>query len=278
MVSLSRSLIDKSFRITHCLAIIFALTLAIVPTSLHARDAESIKLNQLRFKEKMWDAQVLRIFIEGPKYLSKDLEFTLPSPPKNNSPAARNELATLLKYQATKRDKTTVELIKAEAQSGDFVKIFLNNKAIAESLANASYNILTLANDECQFFVVKYKKRFARPRPSALIAALKSAKKMSGNLKLVVPNPGHAAYPSGHATQSMLMAKILGIIDPVNLAKYETYAKAVATRREIAGVHYPSDSKAGQILAKALLSELLKNNEFLSKLDRAKRRFKTTKN
>lgn len=262
-----------SFCPTQCFALILALVISLHPTLLQAGQPDENQINQLRFKEQMWDAQVLRIFIEGPKHLSSDLEFKLPEPPENNSPQSHKELETLLKYQSDERSKTTIEKIKSEAQTGDFVKIFLTDKTISQSLANASYNVLTMANDECQFFVVKYKKRFARPRPDALMAALYPANDPDKKLQLVVPNPGHAAYPSGHATQSMLMALILGQIDPTHKTNFETYARDVAKRREIAGVHYPSDSATGQQLANALFNKLMKLPVFKVKLQEAKIRF-----
>jgi len=230
------------------------LVLVLLGPSAHAEG-----LNNIRFKEKMWDARVLRILIEGPDYLNPDLEFPINPPHSNDSPYTQNELKTLRQYQKQNRTKPQVKEIKREASTGAFVDMYLESPVIPKHLAKVSYNILKLADKECQYFVVKYKKRFARPRPSQLDA----------DLKLVVPNPGHAAYPSGHATQSMLSALILGLIDPKNNQSYIDYAHAMAKRREIAGVHYPSDSSQGQKLAKEILQKLIKIPKFNQEISEA---------
>ncbi len=129
------------------------------------------------------------------------------------------------------------------------------------------YRILKFADKEIVYFVVNYKKRFSRPRPSQL----------APQLDLVVPNPGHAAYPSGHATQSMVFSLILAMIDPENEATYLEYARNIAKRREIAGVHYPSDSQSGQLLAEKLVQELIKVPEFITMLNETQERFKDVK-
>lgn len=93
-----------------------------------------------------------------------------------------------------------------------------------------------------------------RPRPSHFYPALLPLTEV----------PPHPSYPSGHATQSMLMALILEEVIPTpqrGLAKplLEGMAGRIARNREIGGLHYPSDSKAGFVLAertKALLMTL----------------------
>ena len=71
--------------------------------------------------------------------------------------------------------------------------------------------------------------------------------------------PGHASYPSGHATESYLLAGILKEVMPAE-ASMQTdvndldstplrrLAQRVARNREVLGLHYPSDSKAGRYL------------------------------
>jgi membrane-associated phospholipid phosphatase len=73
--------------------------------------------------------------------------------------------------------------------------------------------------------------------------------------------PGHAAYPSGHATQSFLIARCLAAAvegGPSALASeaLDALANRIARNREIAGVHYPSDTAAGRDLAAQLFAAL----------------------
>jgi membrane-associated phospholipid phosphatase len=96
-----------------------------------------------------------------------------------------------------------------------------------------------------------------RPRPSQL----------SPSLMPPIEVPGHAAYPSGHATESYLLAGMLGVIVPSaatpttptdpDSTPLRRLAERVARNREVLGLHYPSDSKAGKYLADQTLPLLL---------------------
>jgi membrane-associated phospholipid phosphatase len=86
-----------------------------------------------------------------------------------------------------------------------------------------------------------------RPRPSHLCPALMPP----------IPVPGHASYPSGHATQANLMALfVTDAMPPAIQAGVAFDLTALATRigrnREIAGMHYASDSAAGVALAASI--------------------------
>jgi membrane-associated phospholipid phosphatase len=80
--------------------------------------------------------------------------------------------------------------------------------------------------------------------------------------------PGHASYPSGHATESYLLAEILAQVmppaastrtDPADpdSTPLRRLAERVARNREVLGLHYPSDSRAGKYLGDQSLALLL---------------------
>jgi hypothetical protein len=227
---------------------LFLLILSITSTA----QIRATNIDNIRFPESAWDGEVLNLIINGPVYLKKSLEFDLPPPPSNSSQKTIQELGLLKRYQAKLRTPEQINKILTEAQTGDFSKTFLTGGPFSPEMKKAAAFILKFSNKEVLYFIAQNKKRFHRPRPSQLLP----------ELVLVVPNPGHAAYPSGHATQSMIMAEILAIIDPKTASSAINYAHAIAQRREIAGVHYPTDSAAGQYLARKLLLELMKVKEF----------------
>ena len=76
--------------------------------------------------------------------------------------------------------------------------------------------------------------------------------------------PAHPSYPSNHSFQSHLIAHILGSLFEGYVAdtmKAQLFALAarVSKNREIAGVHFSSDTRAGMDLAEqtfALLDEM----------------------
>jgi membrane-associated phospholipid phosphatase len=94
-----------------------------------------------------------------------------------------------------------------------------------------------------------YKDKFGRPRPSQLEPALRPT----------IDIPGHASYPSGHATQSFLTAKALAEVVHNHEVGFQLsrIAEDIAANREWAGVHYESDSMAGRRLATELFPLLL---------------------
>ena len=102
-----------------------------------------------------------------------------------------------------------------------------------------------------QFQAMHYKHKFQVPRPSYLAPALMPP----------IDPPGHASFPSAHATESWLVARCLKEVMPVEAHEaLDRMAERIARNREVLGVHYPSDSAAGKKLA-AKTSELLLDAE-----------------
>ena len=69
-----------------------------------------------------------------------------------------------------------------------------------------------------------------------------------------------AAFPSGHATESHLIARLLGIVLPDKHPARPLLlplAHRIAINREVMGLHYRSDSEAGELLAEMTLKDAL---------------------
>ena len=112
----------------------------------------------------------------------------------------------------------------------------------------ATNRVLNIASLIGTFTAMYFKGKNDRPRPSQLCPALMPP--------LAVP--GHASFPSGHSTQAHLMALCmtdvfgtLPMAGPMNDDLW-TLADRIARNREIAGLHYPSDTKAGVDLGTAV--------------------------
>lgn len=93
--------------------------------------------------------------------------------------------------------------------------------------------------------VMHFKKKFARARPSQL----------EPSLEPLIDIPPHPSYPSGHSTQNFLVAHVLSEVigdDAELIARVFAIARRVAENREWAGVHYHSDSEAGEELAREI--------------------------
>jgi membrane-associated phospholipid phosphatase len=95
-----------------------------------------------------------------------------------------------------------------------------------------------------------FKQQANRPRPSHVCPALLPP----------IQVPGHASHPSGHATQAHLIAACVklalpaaGTLTAALSADLDALAARIARNREIAGLHYPSDSAAGLALATGIV-------------------------
>ena len=110
-----------------------------------------------------------------------------------------------------------------------------------------------LMNNYITPIIFKLKHEFNRVRPYKLD-------------KLIIPTapePKHAAYPSGHSTQAYFISALLSQKYPVKKNSNDKMAIRVATNREVAGIHYVSDSKYGKIVAE-YLSKNININDFLN--------------
>ena len=107
---------------------------------------------------------------------------------------------------------------------------------------------------------IYWKRYLRRVRPSEVLPALLPP----------ISVPGHASFPSGHATQARLIARCVKSILPFTDAQgtvqdvlaavqpgLDALAFRIARNREIAGLHYPSDSEGGRILADNIFDNIL---------------------
>jgi acid phosphatase (class A) len=95
------------------------------------------------------------------------------------------------------------------------------------------------------------KEYWKRPRPYSIDPALADGK----------PEKSFS-YPSGHSTESMVLALVLADLFPGQHDAIIAKARLIGWRRVEMGRHYPTDIYAGRVLAKAILREMKQNAEF----------------
>lgn len=85
----------------------------------------------------------------------------------------------------------------------------------------------------------------------------------SPQVQPMITTPGHGAFPSGHATQAFMLARLLdGLLDlssrvPATALQLYRQAARIATNRVVAGVHFPADSIAGRLLEHVIAEYVL---------------------
>lgn len=210
-----------------------------------------------------WDPRVVRLFEAGPQLLSPELAFDVAPPPDDDSAETAAEMETLKNFAANLRTDEMQRTIFFEEEMTSPM-ISFEDSGLFLSLRNPeAVALLEMAVWDVTYFILKYKDHFKRIR----------ADHLDPSFKTVIPNPGHPAYPSGHAGQSWMTGLVLSLLDEKHKDIYMSHAWAIGTRREIAGVHYPSDGVASRKLAEDVLAKLLEVPAFQGKLTKAKETF-----
>lgn len=83
--------------------------------------------------------------------------------------------------------------------------------------------------------------------------------------QILIQTPGHPAYPGGHAAQGEMAVLLLekGMrVKPQLVAGMRAAARGVTDNRVVAGIHFPSDSAAGERVAEQFVPMLLASAPF----------------
>lgn len=175
-------------------------------------------------------------------------EITMPDPGGFD---AADEIRDLIELARLERADALAEII---AQKDEFVSYFMGLLNASPHSYPNTQRVLTAASHIALFAAMYFKDKFARQRPSQLCPPLLPPFEV----------PGHASYPSGHATQSRLMARCMEFVltraalgNSARLTNdLQGLAARIARNREIGGFHYQSDSTEGQNLADAMFAQL----------------------
>lgn len=218
--------------------------------------------SETRFAGADWDPKLFARLIGGPDLLSKDLAIAIDPHPADASAQTRREIDALIRLQASARDEATLDKIRIEADPDlGAADVFALHGLIPDAeRAPDLHRALEMAEGETAWFTLREKWARQRARPSTLSAEIVPA----------IPVPGHASYPSGHAAQSMAVALTLSRLAPGCSAAWVEQARRIAERREIAGLHYASDSAAGRELAVIVIDALLATDDFAARLEAAR--------
>ncbi len=70
------------------------------------------------------------------------------------------------------------------------------------------------------------------------------------------------SYPSGHSTESMVLAQVLADLFPDKHDAIIATARSIGWHRVMIARHYPTDIYAGRVLAQAIVREMKKSDAF----------------
>lgn len=100
---------------------------------------------------------------------------------------------------------------------------------------------------------------FKRPRPYTTDPSLANGKLEKS-----------FSYPSGHSTESMVVALVLAEMAPVKHDAIIAHARLMGWHRVQIARHYPTDIYAGRVLAQAIVKQLKKSDSFKKDFAEAK--------
>jgi acid phosphatase (class A) len=193
-----------------------------------------------------------------------DVTALLPPPPAPGSAEAVADTDAVLRAQGA-RTEADVARAKSEAKLTPAAFQSVLGAAFTAQKYPSVYGLLKDAERDSKYFASKAKDYFARPRP----------KDADSRVRPVIVIRHNFAYPSGHATRGTLWATILSEIVPGKKKELAARGQEIGWDRVVAGVHYPSDVHAGEVLGQTLARAMLKSPDFRERLQMAKQEYDT---
>lgn len=145
-------------------------------------------------------------------------------------------------------------------QSASFGHYFAQVLMLSAAVNPSALAVIEMADRVGLMVAMHFKRKFARPRPQQVFRSLVP----------MIPGPPHASWPSGHSLESHLIALALSEIVPSAKPTLEALADRIGKNREIAGVHYRSDTAAGKAIARLVFPYLQQCATFSAAVDAAK--------
>lgn len=218
------------------------------------------------FPISAWDASYLRNIPQATALMERESKhFRVEPPPSDDSEVTRAEIQHLRQLAD---NRTSEDIILITKEHLDPYKRFFEVLEIEQQDYPQLEKLIRYIASESYLPVLHFKHKFSRTRPYQI----------DRTLVTVIDGPPHASYPSGHATQAYLIALILSDMFPSNdphIARLLELGKGIGIRREIAGVHYPSDTKAGIDLAMQLKAWITRKPDFQQAFSSAKEELKS---
>tara|TARA_R110002012_G_scaffold289936_1_gene483334 strand:+ start:18 stop:1817 length:1800 start_codon:yes stop_codon:yes gene_type:complete len=173
-------------------------------------------------------------------------DFMNTNPPKNGSEEAMDELMLL----------DSLPIIEEFVDTTDDIFPHFKKYFKEKDLEFPEEELKDITKDTSPI-ILKLKYHYNRPRPQQLA----NAKGLEFHQE-PLDSSKTPAYPSGHATQGRLIAKILSDKFPKHESEINKLGNEIGTGRLVAKVHYPSDDLFGKELGDALY-KFIKDKEIL---------------
>jgi acid phosphatase (class A) len=195
-----------------------------------------------------------------------DLMALLPPPPAETSATEVEELAELHRIEASRSKDDEARAVADDAEENVFLyRSVLGNDFTAEKLPVTAALFDQVRNDT-GVVSKSAKQAWHRRRPLQVDPSLHPVGKGTSE-----------SYPSGHSTLGFADGVILASLIPEKRDEILSRAADYAHNRLICGVHFRSDTVAGQVAGTVIAEALLRSPQFQEKLAAAREELRQAK-
>jgi acid phosphatase (class A) len=228
--------------------LVLCLTLCLAPLGARAQPVAAAALHK-PLQVLSWDtADPLRL---------------IPPPPARGSDAERAELAELHDIQAHRSPARLAQAQWDQDHQNWTLYVSTLGPAFDMNRLPATAKVLKAVQQDNTAVVGFAKSTFHRMRPWAADPTLKGC-------KVSPKDDPYSSYPSGHSDVGYALGVTLAYLLPDKAQAILARASDYAYSRLVCGVHFRSDTTAGQALATALTLEMLHSPKMLADLDAAR--------
>lgn len=180
-----------------------------------------------------------------------------PAPPAHDSEEMAKELKVL--HEIDRNVPNSIKAWSGHSTYGAYqawyermaTSVFENNLDLLS--AAHMYATVAAANHDAIIACFNAKYEYWQIRPEQLDPQLNN----------LFPSPPHPSYPSAHSCSSSSYADALSHFFPERTKEFQAIGEAGGDSRLIAGIHYPSDDKAGDAVGRGVTAEVLQWAEAL---------------
>lgn len=191
-------------------------------------------------------------------------QITADSSPADVKTADSNLIADLQALHAYQKSRKNYDIAEIRAQADNFVPYFCQLTGASEEVRPATFLLIMIGIQIGGLLSAHWKLNYMRARPHQTWPALAPC----------IPTPRHPSYPSGHALQSFLIAELIARAAPHLEVAARSLASRIARNREVAGLHYPSDTAASAGMIEKIMMQMDKlGSDYSDLLEAAKREY-----
>lgn len=233
---------------------------------LDTRDA--LKFPILRpevFPVGAWDTALLARATVA-EFFSDAAATSIEIPPPDKSPCKlKDEITDLLNLRGMRDARSAEIMVQAE-----YPAIYWQNLLQTGPGRPHTTAIVSIAMEVASVFGFYWKRIYKRPRPAHVFPTLSP----------IISTPRHPSYPSNHALQAYVVREaVLSVMpEPVRQAMdrpTSQLANRIAENREIAGVHFRSDTDASWKISGAVFERLNSLKSFKETAEAAREEWAT---